>query len=222
MMWERWAQDKSLFRPNDRKGDQATTPTETPFRQSICHRYQKDSRSGTGTGEGGRKNRRSTLTYEKGTNGSHPEKGLGGRDLGQRKGFRHQNAGFSLESPGPEQSNLYITSGLQMMAITRKRKQPSAGSDLDQEESHPEDSRPSKKTATSKYNLQSAEGLPFPKSGPVPVIVMILYFGEQEETVRALLDTGSTVPLLSLSLVEQKQIPVAETESKRTIQDYAG
>ena len=88
--------------------------------------------------------------------------------------------------------------------------------------SHPEDSRPSKKTATSKYNLQSAGGLPFPKSGPVPVVVMILYFGEQEETVRALLDTGSTVPLLSLSLVEQKQIPVAEREGKRTIQDYAG
>ena len=108
------------------------------------------------------------------------------------------------------------------MAITRKRKQPSAGSNPDQVMSHPEDSRPSKKTATSKYNLQSAGGLPFPKSGPVPVVVMILYFGEQEETVRALLDTGSTVPLLSLSLVEQKQIPVAERESKRTIQDYAG
>ena len=108
------------------------------------------------------------------------------------------------------------------MAISRKRKQPSAGSEPDQEKSHPEESRPSKKTATSKYNLKSAEGLPFPKSGPIPVVVMILYFGEQEETVRALLDTGSTVPLLSLSLVEQKQIPVAERESKRTIQDYAG
>ena len=105
------------------------------------------------------------------------------------------------------------------MAITRKRKQPSAGSNLDQEMEHPEDSRPSKKTVTGKYNLQSARGLPFPKSGPVPVVVMILYFGEQEETVRALLDTGSTVPILSLSLVEQKQIPVAEREERRTIQD---
>ena len=88
------------------------------------------------------------------------------------------------------------------MAITRKRKQPSAGSELDQEMSHSKDSRPSKKTATSKYNIQSAGGLPFPKSGPVPVVVMILYFGEQEETVQALLDTGTTVPLVSLSLVE--------------------
>ena len=117
---------------------------------------------------------------------------------------------------------MHITSGLQTMAISRKRKQPSAGSDQDQEESHPEDSRPSKKTATSKYNIQSPEGLPFPKSGPVPVIVMILYFGEQERTVRALLDTGSTVPLLSLSMVEQYQIPIAERETKRMMQDYAG
>ena len=60
------------------------------------------------------------------------------------------------------------------MAISRKRKQPSAGSDQDKEEGHPEDGHPSKKTATSKYNIQSSEGLPFPKSGPVPVIVIIV------------------------------------------------
>ena len=51
---------------------------------------------------------------------------------------------------------------------------------------------------------------------------MILYFGEQEQTVRALLDTGSTIPLQSLSMVEKHQIPIAERETKRTIQDYAG
>ena len=147
MMWKRRAQNKSLFRPNNRKGDKITTPTKTPFRQSICHQYEEDGRSRTGTGKGGRKNRCGAPTNKKGTNGSHPEKGLGGRDLGQPKGIRHRNAGFSLESPGPEQSDLYITSGLQMMAITRKRKQPSGGSDLDQEQDHPEDSRPSKKTA---------------------------------------------------------------------------
>ena len=155
-------------------------------------------------------------------NGSHPEEGLGGRDLSQRRRIRHGDAGFSIRSPEPEQSDLYITSGLQTMAISRKRKQPSAGSDPDQEKSHQEDGRPSKKTATSKYNIQSSKGLlPFPKSGPVPVVVMILYFGEQEQTVRALLDTGSTVPLLSLAMVEQHQIPIVERETKRTIQDYA-
>ena len=51
---------------------------------------------------------------------------------------------------------------------------------------------------------------------------MMMYFGEQEQTVRALLDIGSTVPLLSLSMVERHQIPIAERETKRTIQDYAG
>ena len=108
------------------------------------------------------------------------------------------------------------------MAISRKRKQPSAGSDQDQEMDHPEDGRPSKKTATSKYNIQFSEGLPFPKSGPVPEITIILYFGDQEQTVRALLNTGSTVPLLSLAMVDLYQIPIAERETKRTIQDYAG
>ena len=103
------------------------------------------------------------------------------------------------------------------MAISRKR--PSAGSLT---EDHHKDSRPSKKTATSKYNVQSSEGLPFPKSGPVPVVSMILYFGEQEEAARALLDTGSTVPILSLSFIEKYQVPIAERATKRTIQDYAG
>ena len=96
------------------------------------------------------------------------------------------------------------------MAISRKR--PSAGSP---KEGHHEDSRPSKKTATRKYNVQSSEVLPFPKSGPVPVVSMILYFGEQEETARALLDTGSTVPILSLGFVEKHQVPIAERATKR-------
>ena len=111
-----------------------------------------------------------------------------------------------------------------MMAISKKRNQPSTGSDQDQGMSHHKDGCLSKKTVTSKYNIQSSEGLPFPKSGPVPVIVMILYFGEQKQTVQVLLDTGSTIPLLSLSMVEQHQIPIAKRENKRTIywQDYAG
>ena len=104
-----------------------------------------------------------------------------------------------------------------MMAISRKR--PSAGSPT---EDHHEDSRPSKKTATSKYNVQSSEGLPLTKSSPIPIVLMILYFGEQEKTARALLDTGSAVPILSLSFVEEHQVPIAERATKRTIQDYAG
>ena len=103
------------------------------------------------------------------------------------------------------------------MAISRKR--PSAGSP---KENHHKDSRPSKKRATSKYNVQSSEGLPFLKTSPVPMVAMILYFGKQEKTVRALHNTGSTVPILSLGFVEKHQVPIAERATKRTIQDYAG
>ena len=98
---------------------------------------------------------------------------------------------------------------MQTMALKTKRKRPSARSAPIQTGDHHEDSRPSKKTATSKYNVQSSKELPFTKSGPIPVVEMILYFGEQEETVRALLNTGSTVPLLSLSFAEKHQIPLA-------------
>ena len=100
------------------------------------------------------------------------------------------------------------------MALSRKR--PSTGKLTENDD---EDSRPSKKTATSKYNVQSSEGLPFPKSGPIPVVAMILYFGKQEETVRALLDTGSIVPLLSLGFIKKHQTPITEGPTKRTIQD---
>ena len=51
---------------------------------------------------------------------------------------------------------------------------------------------------------------------------MILYFGEQEQTVQALLDIGSTVPLISLAKTEEYQILIMERETKRTIQNYAG
>ena len=196
---------------------QIGTSTETPIWESICRWNKMNGRSEPRTGKGGRKDRRRTKGNQEGTDGSHPEKGLGGRVLSKRRRIRHRNAGFSLRSPLPEDGDLYITSGIQTMAISRKR--PSAGSPT---EDHHEDSRPSKKTATSKYNVQSSEGLLFPKSGPVPVISMILYFGEQEETARALLDTGSTVPILSLSFMEKHQVPIAERATQRTIQDYAG
>ena len=89
-------------------------------------------------------------------------------------------------------------------------------------ENRHKNSFPSKNTATSSDNVQSSEGLPFPKSRPVPVVAMILYFGEQKETVRALLDTGFTVHLLSLGFVEKQQVSRAERPTKWTLQDYAG
>ena len=61
-----------------------------------------------------------------------------------------------------------------------------------------------------------------PKSGTVPVVTMIVRLGEREEITRILLDTGSTVPLLSQSCAKTKRIPVAKRPTARPIQDYAG
>ena len=107
------------------------------------------------------------------------------------------------------------------MAITRKRSQPSAGEDASSE-SQDEESGSSKKTATEHFNVKSSESLPLPRSGPVPVISKIVYLGEKEEVLRILLDTCSTVPILSRKFTQDKQIPVAERPTIRPIQDYAG
>ena len=118
-------------------------------------------------------------------------------------------------------SDQYITTGLQTMAITRKRKEPSAGTD-ESEDSQEEDSGPSKKTATNHLNVKSSEHIPIPRSGTVPVVTMIFRLGKREEIARVLLDTGATVPVLSQSFTKNKQIMTAERPKARPIQDYAG
>ena len=107
------------------------------------------------------------------------------------------------------------------MAITRKRSRSSAVED-GFSESQDEEGGPSKKTASKHFNVKSTESLPLPRSGPVPVVTMIVHLGDKEEVLRILLDTGSTVPLLSRQFAQDKQIPVAERPSIRPIQDYAG
>ena len=106
-------------------------------------------------------------------------------------------------------SDQYITTGLQTMAITRKWKEPSAGTD-ECEDSQEEDSGPSKKTATHHLNVKSSEHIPIPRSGTVLVVTMIIRLGEREEIARILLDTGSTVPILSQFFSKNKQIATAE------------
>ena len=102
------------------------------------------------------------------------------------------------------------------MAITRKRKEPSAGTD-ESEDSNQEDSGPSKKTATEKFNVKSSDLIPLPRSGTVLVVTMIIHLGEREEVARILLDNGSTVPLLSRSYVQTKRITVAKRPTIRPI-----
>ena len=95
------------------------------------------------------------------------------------------------------------------MAITRKRSRSSAEED-DSSESQDEEGGPSKKSASKYFNIKSTEPLPLPRSGHVPVITKIVHLGEKEEVLPILLDTGSTVPLLSRKFAQDKQIPVAE------------
>ena len=143
-----------MLRPNDHRRHQAGTPTETPIREGICRWNQEDGRSRTRTVKGGRKNRRRALPHQKSMNGSCPEEGLGSRVLSKRRGIRHRDAGFSLQSPQPEECDLYITSGIQTMALSRKR--PSAGSLMENDH---EDSRPSKETATSTMSNHPKDSL---------------------------------------------------------------
>ena len=107
------------------------------------------------------------------------------------------------------------------MAITKKRSRSSAEED-NSRDAQDEDGGPSKKTASKHFNVKSSESLPLPKSGPDPVVSMIISLGQKEETLRTLLDTGLTVPLLSRKFAQLQKVPVAERPSIRPIQDYAG
>ena len=96
----------------------------------------------------------------------------------------------------------------------------SAGT-YESEEDHQEDCGPSKKIATETFYVKSSECLPLPKSGTVPVVTMIIRLGEGEEVAGILLDTGSTVSLLSQSYVKNKRITVEKGPMARPIQDYS-
>ena len=108
-----------------------------------------------------------------------------------------------------------------MMAITRKQKESSAGTDKSDND-HQEDCGPSKKTAAENFNIKSPECIPLPRCGTVPVVTMIIRLGERDEVARIQMDTGSTVPLFSRSYVKNRRITVAERPTLRPIQDYTG
>ena len=118
-------------------------------------------------------------------------------------------------------NDLYITTGLQTIAITRKRSQSSAEEESSSD-SQDEDGGPSKKRASNYFNVKSPEYLLLPRSGPVPVITRVVPQGEREEVKRILLDTRSTVPFLTWMFTQTKRILVAECSSIRPIHDYAG
>ncbi len=66
-----------------------------------------------------------------------------------------------------------------------------------------------------------------PKSGPIPIITMILRWGSDSDSpkalvIRILIDTGSTVPLLSSSWLKGKSISLVRRVKPKKIWDFAG
>ena len=107
------------------------------------------------------------------------------------------------------------------MAITKNRSQSSAEEDTSSD-NQDEDGGPLKKTASEHFNVKSPVSLPLPRTGLLPVVTMIVNLGQKEVILRTLLDTGSTVPLLSRKFTQLRKVPVGEPPSIRTIQEYAG
>ena len=71
----------------------------------------------------------------------------------------------------------------------------------------------------------SGAGPPPPRAGSVPVVEMLIHWGandEQSEVIRVLLDSGSTIPLLSLTWVKPLTMPIAHRKHPKRVEDFAG
>src|SRR6266576_3596405 len=66
------------------------------------------------------------------------------------------------------------------------------------------------------------EGPPLPKAGRVPIVEMILHWDNNQAVIRTLLDTGSTIPLLSTTWAELLPVPVAGRSEAQRVNDFAG
>ena len=144
--------------------------------------------------------------------------------IGIRK--RHRHDGFLTRSESPVNSDQYITTGI-TAAISRKRKYDNSSADESDyfSDIQYEDSRPWKNTSAKKQklNLIPTKGLPLPKTGTSPLVNMVLYWGEDRtEIIKVLLDTGSSVAILSEQIAKNYRIPIAKRPSTRPIQDYVG
>ena len=87
---------------------------------------------------------------------------------------------------------------------------------------------PNPKRSRSTYDAaeQAIAKLRPPRAGKIPIIEMILRWGpgdsQKEYRVRALLDTGSTVPILDESWAKTLHVPLVQRATPATIQNFAG
>ena len=68
-------------------------------------------------------------------------------------------------------------------------------------------------------------GPPRSKAGCVPVVKMLIHWGADNEhsgVIRVLLDTGSTIPLLSLKWAGPLTMPIARRATPKRVEDFAG
>ncbi len=66
------------------------------------------------------------------------------------------------------------------------------------------------------------QGPPPPKAGHVPIVDMILHWDGNQAVVRTLLDSGSTIPLLSRTWAELLPVPIAGRSEAQRVNDFAG
>ena len=63
---------------------------------------------------------------------------------------------------------------------------------------------------------------PLPKDGCVPVVHMVLHWGLHQALARALMDSGATIPLMSLAWAKPLTIPIAGRRHIKRVEDFAG
>ena len=63
---------------------------------------------------------------------------------------------------------------------------------------------------------------PLPKDGCIPVVHMVLHWGPHQALARALMDSGATIPLMSLAWAKPLTIPIAGRKHIKKVEDFAG
>ena len=97
-------------------------------------------------------------------------------------------------------------------------KEKEEGEDGEQEEKKEADDKRGRTRSQEK-------GPPPPRAGCVPIVIMILHWGPNNEhsaPVRTLLDTGSSIPLLSITWAQPLDIPMVRRPRVKMVEDFAG
>jgi hypothetical protein len=115
-------------------------------------------------------------------------------------------------SPHPKAFHIACGTVAPSASTSRKRKgpdEPSAGTSQDRQ-----------RRKLSPGGRTSPESSAKPICGNRPVVTMIIYWANNHHQVRALLDTGCSVPLISRELAGKLQLPLLKHEKAFAIENY--